>query len=289
MRIGLVDVDGHSDFPNIALMKLSTWHKQQGDEVEWIFPMSAYDKVYMSKVFDFSPDFNTCINANEIVKGGTGYGIGNYLPNEIEHQYPDYSLYGIKDTAYGFLTRGCPRQCDFCNVSAQQGKKSVEVADISEFWNGQKQIVLLDPNITACKDAKYIMDDLIHTRAWIDFSQGLDIRLMTEEIANQLNQLKVKMIHFAWDNYEFRTYEKLKQFRPMFKLDGRRLRVYVLTNFNTSFEQDLERVYKLKELNYDPYVMIYNKAGASKKIKRLQRWVNNKFIWRSCERFEDYK
>jgi hypothetical protein len=288
VKIGLVDVDGHN-FPNLALMKISAWHKAQGDEVEMLFPMSHYDKVYMSKVFDFTPDFETIINADEIVKGGTGYGIGNYLPDHIEHIYPDYSIYNITDTAYGFITRGCPRQCKFCNVSAQQGKVSKKVADITEFWNGQKNIALLDPNITACKNAGEIFDDLIKTNAYIDFSQGLDIRVMTEEIAEKLNRLKIKMIHFAWDNYEFNTYERLKYFRDKFKYDGRKLRVYVLTNFNTTIEQDLERVYKLKELDYDPYIMIFDKKNSPKQIKRLQRWVNNKFIFRTCERFEDYK
>jgi len=289
MKIGLIDVDGHN-FPNLALMKISAWHKQKGDQVEMFFPMSHYDKVYMSKVFDFTPDFETCINADEVVKGGTGYGIGNYLPIEIEHMKPDYSLYGITDTAYGFISRGCPRQCKFCNVSVQQGKVSRRVAELSEFWDGQKNIVLLDPNITACKDVETILDELINSRSYIEFNQGLDIRLITDKIAEKLNQLKIKMIHFAWDNYEFKTYEKLKEFRSKLKFDDRRLRVYVLTNFNTTEEQNLERIYKLKELGYDPYVMIFDKPNAPKRLKQMQRWVNNKFIFRSgqAETFEDY-
>lgn len=288
MKIGLLDVDGHN-FPNLALMKLSAYHKGLGDEVEMFFPMSRYDKVYKSKVFTFTPDYETIINADEIIEGGTGYSIGNHLPLEIEHMCPDYSLYTITNTAYGFLTRGCPRQCKFCNVSEQQGKISKKVADITEFWNGQKNIVLLDPNITACKDVSYLFDSLIKTNAYIDFSQGLDIRVMTEEIADKLNQIKIKMIHFAWDNYEFKTYEKLKYFRPLLQYDFRKLRVYVLTNFNTTMEQDLERIYKLKELGYDPYVMIYDKENSPKVLRRMQRWVNNKFIFRVCEKFEDYK
>lgn len=130
---------------------------------------------------------------------------------------------------------------------------------------------------------------MIDSKAWIDFTQGIDIRFMTEKRAEMLNTMKIKMLHFAWDNYEFSTYEKLKKFRPLLKYDGRKLRVYVLTNFNTTIEQDLERIYKLRELDYDPYVMIYEKWNAPKKIKQMARWVNNKFIWRSCERFEDYK
>lgn len=148
---------------------------------------------------------------------------------------------------------------------------------------------MLDPNLLACENSINLLKQLKDSGAWIDFTQGLDIRLMTEEAAKLINSLKVKMIHFAWDNYEFSTYEKLKKFRPMLKYDCRKLRVYVLTNFNTTIEQDLERIYKLRELGYDPYVMIYEKWNAPKKIKQMARWVNNKFIWRSCERFEDYK
>lgn len=289
MKIGLIDVDGHN-FPNLALMKISAYHKSIGDSVEFYDPWFDYDKVYMSKVFTFTPDYELCIRAKEIVKGGTGYGINTTLPDDIEHMYPDYELYGVEE-AYGYLTRGCPRGCDFCIVADKEGKKSVKVADLKEFWDGQKEIKLLDPNILACKDWKILIQQLIDSKAYIDFTQGLDIRLMTEEKAEMLNQLKIKMIHFAWDNYEFRTYEKLKEFRPLLKYDMRKLRVYVLVNFNTTIEQDLDRIYKLKELGYDPYVMIFEKEKLKKghELKKLQRWVNSKLIFRSCDNFEDYK
>ena len=287
MKIGLIDVDGHN-FPNLALMKISAWHKKQGDSVNWWIGFEHYDRVYMSKVFTFTPDIETCINADEIIKGGTGYDLQNKLPDEIEKMFPDYSLYNITDTAYGFLTRGCPRNCPFCIVGEKEGLKSVQVAELWNFWNGQKEIKLLDPNITAFKECDRLFQDLIDSKAWVDFTQGLDIRLMTDEKANLLNRMKVKMLHFAWDNYEFSTYEKLKKYRPLFKYDSRKLKVYVLTNFNTTIEQDLERIYKLRELDYDPYVMIYDKQNAPKKIRELQRWVNNKIIWATCGRFEDY-
>lgn len=287
MKIGLIDVDGHN-FPNLALMKISAWHKAQGDDVSWWIGFEKYDRVYKAKVFTFTPDIETCINADEVIKGGTGYDLKNKLPQEIESMCPDYLLYNDTKAAYGFTTRGCPRGCKFCVVAEKEGKCSKKVADLSNFWNGQKEIKLLDPNITACKDCKYLFKDLIDSKAWIDFTQGLDIRLMTDEKADLLNRMKIKMLHFAWDNYEFSTYEKLKRFRPQFKLDERRLRVYVLVNFETDIEQDLERIYKLRELNYDPYVMIYEKWKAPKQIKQMARWVNNKFIWRSCERFKDY-
>jgi hypothetical protein len=287
MRIGMLDVDGHN-FPNLALMKLSAWHKAQGDTVEWCIPMARYDRVYMAKIFDFAPDIAECIQADEIIKGGTGYDLQNKLPDEIEMMFPDYSLYNITDTAYGFLTRGCPRNCPFCIVGRKEGLKTVQVAELSNFWNGQKEIKLLDPNITAFKECDRLFQDLIDSKAWVDFTQGLDIRLMTDKKVNLLNQMKVKMLHFAWDNYEFNTYDKLKRFRPLLKYDSRKLKVYVLTNYNTTIEQDLERIYKLRELDYDPYVMIYEKWKAPKRIKEMQRWVNNKIIWRTCDRFENY-
>ena len=160
---------------------------------------------------------------------------------------------------------------------------------LKDFWDGQNEIKLMDPNLLACEEWKNIMNQLIASKSWVDITQGLDIRCMSDEKAYMLNQLKIKMLHFAWDNYEFKTYKKLKEFRPKFKVDERRLSVYVLTNFKTTLDQDLERIYKLKELGYTPYVMIYEKNTAPKIIKRLQRWVNNKYIFRSCSRFEDYK
>jgi len=289
MNIGLIDVDSHN-FPNLALMKLSAHHKTQGDQVEMWLPLKNYDKVYMSKVFDdtYSHDIDSVIMADEIVKGGTGYDLQNKLPDEIEHLYPDYSLYN-EDRAIGFLTRGCPRGCKFCVVGKKEGLKSNKVSDLTEFWNGQKQIVLLDPNITASVDCEDLFQDLIDSKAWIDINQGIDIRCLDDKKADMLNQMKLKILHFAWDNYEFKTYDLLKQFRPLLKYDSRRLRVYVLTNFDTTHEQDLERIYKLRELEYDPYVMIFDKPNAPKQTKEMARWVNNKFIWRVCEKFEDYQ
>lgn len=289
MNIGLIDVDSHN-FPNLALMKLSAYHKNRGDQVEWWNGLKHYDIVYKSRIFTdtYSEDVDYCINADKVVKGGTGYDLKNKLPYEVEHQYPDYNLYsGGGGRAYGFLTRGCPRNCPFCIVSEKEGNIHT-VAELSEFWKGQNEIMLMDSNITASKDCERLFDSLIASKALINFEGGLDIRFLTDKGADQLNRMNTSMIHFAWDNYEFKTYDKLKRFRPMLKKDGRNLRVYVLTNFNTTTAQDIERIYKLKELGYDPYVMIYDKPNAPKETRRLQRWCNNKFIFRACENFEDY-
>ena len=294
MRIGLIDVDGHN-FPNLALMKISAYHKKEGDDVEWCFPLAHYDIVYQSKVFDntYSRDIEWVPMADKVIKGGTGYGLDGVLPYEIEHIYPDYQIYPelTKGKAFGFLTRGCPRGCKFCIVANKEGRKSYKVADLSEFWNGQKNIILLDPNILACREHPELLGQLIKSKACVDFNQGLDIRLTNEENIALINRIKVKEIHFAWDNANdnlkpcFEKYKALAKHKP----HGHYGTVYCLTNFDSTMEQNLYRIYTLRDLGYNPYVMIYDKPNAPKEIKRLQRWVNNKFIFRSCEKFEDYK
>lgn len=300
MRIALIDVDGHN-FPSLPLMKLSAHHKQLGDTVEWYDPLTAWmkppDRVYMSKVFTFTEDYSHPVCGKEIIRGGTGYDYpngGQSLLKEIEHIYPDYSLYPdlCKDTAYGFLTRGCPRGCEFCIVGKKEGRASRKVADLSEFWNGQKNIVLLDPNMFACPEWKDMSQQLIESNAYIDFSQGCDIRVMTDEKAEYLKKMKIKQIHFAWDRYEDKDMivPKFGKFKEITGWDKRKMTVYILCGFNSTFEQDLERVYTLRNLGYSPYVMIYDKYKLKKKdpLKRLQRWVNSRFAFAACERFEDY-
>lgn len=304
MRIGLIDCD-RTKYPNLALMKLSAYHKAQGDSIEWYQPFSdRYDKVYISRVFSTTPDYDLVVNADEVVRGGTGYEIqlvdgrevyskGDDLPYEVEHIYPDYSLYGITNTAYGFLSRGCPRGCAFCIVGGKEGRRSVKVADLKEFWRGQKNIVLCDPNILACKDWRDLLGQCAESKANIDFNQGLDIRLMTKDKAEAINACKVKEIHFAWDRYQDKDvilcnlalYAEYGKFKP----HSHNAIVYTIVNFDTTFEQDLERIYTLRDLGYWAYVMVYDKAHCDVKYKRLQRWCNNRFIFAKCDKFEDYK
>ena len=290
MKIGLIDVDGHN-FPNLALMKLSAWHKAHGDSVEMCFPLKRYDRVYASKVFTFTKDIDFIPQTDDFRKGGTGYFYpdgGESLPNEIEHIMPDYSLYGITDTAYGFMSRGCPRGCDFCIVAKKEGLASRKVADLREFWDGQRNIKLMDPNLTACPDWKDILGQLAESRAWVDITQGVDIRMLNDQKVEAINKLKLKMIHFAWDGNDDLV-PLFEKYAPMWRQRARERRVYCLTNFNTTMEWNLHRIYTLRDLGYDPFVMVYDKPNAPNDILRLQRWVNNKFIFYKCKRFEDYR
>ena len=307
MKIGLIDVDGHN-YPNLPLMKLSAWHKQQGDHVEWYEPMFSghMDRVYMSKVFSFTPDYEWCIDADEIIKGGSGYCIelengkevyhterDHNLPDEIEHIYPDYSLYPneCKDTAYGFLTRGCPRGCSFCHVEAKEGRCSRKVADLSEFWRQQKNIVLCDPNILACKDHMELLKQLVDSKAKVNFNQGLDIRLVNDRNMELLKQIRLDGIHFAFDDYKQKDIiePKLREFakKTGFNRSKGRVMVYILTNFDTTLEQDICRIQLCRELNFSPYPMIYDKEHADPIYRKLQRWCSNFIFW-SVPTFEEY-
>lgn len=296
MKIGLIDVDGHH-YPNLALMKISAYHKAKGDSVEWWWGFEHYDRVYMSKVFDdtYSQDIPVPFNADQIVRGGTGYCMSSKLPYEIERMCPDYSLYPdmTKDTAYGFLTRGCPNNCPFCIVSGKEGLVSNKVSDLSDWWSGQKNIVLMDPNILACREHISLLEQLSDSGAWVDINQGLDARLLTPENIAVLRRIKIKEIHFAWDL--MKNSKRIIRGLNLWKRYGKKNRhgawgaVYVLTNFNTTMAENLYRIYKLRDMGFDPYVMVYDKPNAPQEVRYLQRWCNNKFIFKSCPRFEDYE
>lgn len=313
MKIGLLDCDGHN-FPNLALMKISAWHKSQGDTVEWVAvdTFGYYDKIYCVKVFgdEYSQmpisKFLLDIMAKKVEYGGTGFAItvengkeiyhkelDKPLPDYIEHIFPDYLLYPelTKDTAYGFLTRGCCNNCSFCIVSKKEGRCSIKVANLSEWWNGQKKIKLLDPNLLACKDRIDLLNQLRDSKAKIDFTQGLDARFITEEIAHLLKDIKKYAVHFAFDfmKNEKAIIKGLKTYAAICglpsDLGGRQ--VYMLTNYDTTHEEDMYRVRMIQECGFAPYVMVYRKEKAPQITKDLQRWCNNRLLYKSCT-FDNY-
>ena len=292
IRIGLIDVDSHN-FPNLCLMKLSAYHKARGHQVCFWNPLFYFDVVYKSRVFTdtYSKDSITVRNAGQVIKGGTGYGPGPDLPDEIEHSYPDYSLYPqYSETAYGFLSRGCPRGCGFCIVGGKEGRKSRKVADLSEFWRGQREIKLMDANLLACPDHEKLLLQLAKSRALVDFSQGLDIRLITRDNVALLNQVRTKAVHFAWDNPDEDLTRYFRQFLEWTSIRNPRLRrVYLLTNYGSTHEQDLYRVETLRQMGFDPYVMIYERPTAPPITRHLQRWVNNKRLFYAIPSFSDYE
>ena len=167
---------------------------------------------------------------------------------------------------------------------------SHKVADLSEWWRGQKEIILLDANILACKDRVSLLQQLIDSGATIDFTQGLDARFITPEIAEMLGKIKTKMYHFAFDfmKNEKAIVKGLKTFVDIVKPDERKCCVYVLTNYDTTFDEDIYRVRKLQELGLSPDVRIYRKNTATPITRDLQRWCNNRFIYRSGVDFYDY-
>lgn len=307
MKVGLIDVDGHN-FPNLALMRISAHHKAQGDQVEWwLGDMFHYDIVYKSKVFSdaYSPDIPDPINADLVVKGGTGYAISLVsgkevydkakdvpLPERIEKTIPDCALYPQYNFLVTMTSRGCPRGCPFCHVAAKEGRKAVRVADVTDFYRGQKEIKVLDANITALpeEDKRALLLQYRKTEAIIDFSQGLDIRLLNSDDIADLNSMRLKNVHFAWDNpkEDLTNYFKAYAEKAAHKPHGSYGTVYVLTNFNSTLEEDLERVYTLRALGFDPDIRIYNKPSAPREIRLLQRWCNNRRIFNSEPDFRNY-
>lgn len=250
-----------------------------------------YDKLYGACVFDWNRPVADQLTAFGVEVGGTGSGNKNTLPDEIEHIMPDYGLYGITDTAYGFLTRGCPRHCPFCIVGDKEGLISRKVANLDEFWNGQKEIQILDPNILACGQHMELLTQLADSKALVEFNQGLDARKLTAENIEMLRKIKIKRIHFAWDNpKDMKVPKALEMFAAEWgiKPNDRAVVVYVLTNYWSSLEEDLMRVYWLRDHGYSPYIMIYDKQNAPQEIRYLQRWVNNRYVFNKCKSFDEY-
>ena len=290
MRIGLIAVDGRNGFPNLALMRLSNWHKRRGDTVEWWTGFTHYDRVYMSKVFTFTPDFDTVINAEEIVTGGTGYKDFGSLPPEVEACQPDYTLYPNWKPAIGFLTRGCFRSCDFCIVPRKEGPLHPAASWEEVKRPDSREMILLDNNVLASDYGLDQIDRMSREQVWVDFNQGLDARLITPEIARMLARLHwIRFVRLACDTSEMLPV--IRQATAYLKEAGvaqSRLWSYALVR---DVEEARRRVQALREMGVEPFVQPYRDYDGgepTEEQKAFARWVNRKSLFKSCT-WESYK
>ena len=290
MKIGLIDVDGHN-FPNVALMKIASWHKHRGDDVEWAVPMfGEYDRIYASKVFTFTPDFNPVIyNTDEFVRGGTGYDIKSRLPEEIDrHTGLDYNLYPQYNFSVQFYSRGCIRHCPFCLVHDKEG--TIHTVEPME-WNPRADwIEVLDNNFFANPEWREAVVDLRQQKLPVKF-HGVDIRIMDEEQASALNSLRLKgYVHIAWDLPQLDLTPQLEAITKHIK--PYKIACYVLVGFNSTKEQDLHRLRTLKRLGILPFVQPFrdytNSRKPSQYEKDLGRWANRAWLFKSMD-FLDYE
>jgi hypothetical protein len=287
MNIGLVDIDGHN-FPNLALMKLSAYHKAQGDKVEFYSIFGGeYDIVYKSKVFTYTNDYQYYINSKKIISGGTGYNYSIKLPFEVEHIMPDYSLYN-ETKAYGFLTRGCPNKCNWCIVPQKEGKL-IENSDINEFWNGQKEVILLDNNVLASEHGLQQIEKIIKLGIKIDFNQGLDARIIAKDksIAELLSKVKwSKYLRMACDTKsQIPHIEQAVNNLKEYGFKTYKLFFYVLVK---DIPDALERIEYLKTIGgVHPFAQPYRDFTTNKQPtneqRRFSRWVNHQAVFNTVE------
>ena len=286
-KIGLHSSDGNR-YPNLALMKLSAWHKSIGDKVEWFMPLNKYDKVYSSKVFTFSPTDPYLVAGSE--RGGTGYGMTNTLPEHIEHVMPDYSIYSECDYSMGFLTRGCPNKCSWCIVPSKEGNIHAN-ASFEEFYRkDSRDIVFMDNNVLASEHGLREIERLGKTKLRVDFNQGLDARLIDDGIAKLLSELLwLKPVRLACDTKsQMPSIKKAVEMLRKHNTTPKNYFCYVLVK---DIDDALERVMFLKDLGVDPFCQPYRDFTANTKPRedqrRFARWVNHKAIFKTVK-WEDY-
>ena len=290
-RIGLHDADGHSGFPNYALMKLSAWHKARGDAVERWNPMFQYDRVYSSKVFTFSPEDPYL--PEDAVRGGTGYGKYEDLPDEIDGMFPDYSLYPKADYAIGFLTRGCIRACPWCIVPQKEPGGVKPYREWREIKRpDSRKILFMDNNVLASDFGRAQMEDMVGEDIRIDFNQGLDARLIDRETADLLSRLKwIREIRMSCDTDAMTDIVRDKV-RLLAECGVRphRIFVYVLVQDVESAER---RCIALRDMGVtvfaQPYRDFTNGGTVSRELKEFSFWVNIPQCFKTVRTFADFK
>jgi len=288
MKIGIVNVDSH-DFPNLALMRLSAWHKRQGDAVEWWNGFAHYDRVYLSKVFTFTPDFDTPIDADEIVTGGTGYKDYRSLPPEVEATAPDYTIYPNYSRAIGFLTRGCIRECPWCIVPRKEGH--IRPASTWEAIRrpDSREIVFLDNNVLASDFGLEQIERMGGQKIWVDFNQGLDARLIDPENAQLLSKLRwIRFVRLSCDTSAMLPIVgQAAAYLREVGVARSRLWAYVLVQ---NVDDAHRRVQALRDMGITPFAQPYRDYDGGEPPedqRRFARWVNNKAAFNACT-WEDY-
>lgn len=279
MRVMLLDLDvdrRRRAFPNLALMKISSYHKARGDQVFLNSPLFGYDRAYASCVFTWHAKRAQSLPP-DIDVGGPGLSLKSELPAEIEHIMPDYDLYPNIDFSMGFTSRGCIRQCPWCSVPDKEGQIK-PWASIDEFWDRRhRKIKLLDNNFLAQPAPHTILSRLIDELVEVDFNQGLDIRLVDERIAFYLSRVRTKKLRFSFDDI---AYEKeVRQAVKLLQENGirsRKLSFYVLFGFKPD-DKVIERMKILGELNVDVYPMAYR--GTDGKEPQRQVIYHEDFLW----------
>lgn len=281
-KIGLIDVDGHN-FPNLALMRIAAYHKECGDSVEWCNHLEYYDKVYKSKVFTFTSDDNTYVNAQELIIGGTGYKMYDDL--FCDSSEPDYTLYPQYSHAYGFLTRGCIRKCSWCIVPKKEGKVRA-YRDIEQVLQDRRSAILMDNNILATDYGLEQIEKIIKIGCKVDFNQGLDSRLVTDEVAKMLSKVKwIRVIRFACDTQA--SIEPL--IKALEKLNRYGVKNYKI--FTYMLVEDVPEAYKrsqvLKKLGVRPFAQPYrdfdNNIEPTLEQKKFAQYVNLPAVFETIE------
>ena len=293
MNIGILAVD--SSYPNLALMKISGYHKSIGDHVEWYTPFNHYDKVYMAKVFSFTGDYLQWItNADQIEKGGTGYDIKKVLLPGIDRMIPDYDLYNLdKNVAYGFLTRGCPNRFKWCIVPAKEGNITPYM-DIEEIAvNGRDNVILMDNNVLASDHGLQQIEKIVSMGIRVDFNQGLDARLVTGDIAKLLAKVKwIKRIRFGCDTPG--QVAECERATALIDKHGYKGEYFFYCILLDDFKESFDRVnhWKNKGGRFLPHCQPYRDLNDPRQVipqwqKDLAAWADKKWVFRSCE-FKDF-
>lgn len=294
MKIGLIDVDGK--LPNLALMKISRYYKQRGDEVEFYNFFDHYDIVYKSKVFTFTPDIDYYVNADKVESGGTGYDLHKTLPEEIDRLQPDYSLYPNidKKTAYGFLTRGCSNKCPWCVVPVKEGKIRPYM-DVDEIAiDGRTHLILMDNNILACDYGLRQIEKIVERGYRVDFNQALDARLVTDDVAKMLAKVHwLNQIRFGCDtSKQVKECEKAMLLIDSYRQKPAQYLMYTMigADMNEAYNRiSYFRNYKRVRIVAQPFRDFNNPRQIIPQWQRdMARWAMRREIYAVCD-YKDYE